>query len=461
MKRKLLFMICFIMLTSCALFESKQDIVNEGDKAVKVSKLNVSKHILKNGLKVIIVENHRLPIFSYYTLFDVGGRYEKKGVTGATHFLEHLMFKGGKKYGPGKIEDIIDGSGGSNNAYTNFDSTVYYESLPSHMLEKVIDIEADRMEHLGVNEKAFESERKVILEERKMTHENKPSGMIFLKMMQAVFENTPYGLSVIGSKKDVQSITLEKLQKFHKTFYVPNNAIVIVVGDVDSDQALDLIRARYMTIAISPELDKLKAEMDEPQRFTHKGRYKREIKLFAEVPTPLFKIAYKGFSNKNKDSYVATMLSAILAGGESSSLYQRYVKGKKPKLAGLHSYHYGLQNNGVFVFGGALLPKVNLKKFKKDFLRHIKKSCVGINERDVMKVQNQVLTGFYNELDTNSGVASVLGLSEKYYNDYNHYNKELIIYNSVTVDDVKRLCRRMFNNDEYIFISAWNRHKKR
>ena len=143
--------------------------------------MNAKKFVLDNGLKVIISENRKLPIFSYLTFYDVGGRFESReaGTTGATHFLEHMMFKGAKKFGPGEFEKIIESNGGRSNAYTTFDSTVYYESLNSEVIEKIIELEADRMENLLIEEKSFESERKVVLEERKMRYENSPSGKLF------------------------------------------------------------------------------------------------------------------------------------------------------------------------------------------------------------------------------------------------------------------------------------------
>ena len=145
------------------------------------------------ALRLLVVENNKLPIVSYYTFFDVGGRFESRetGTTGATHFLEHMMFKGAKKYKAGEFEKIVEGNGGRGNAYTTFDSTVYYESFPSKVLEKIIDLEADRMGNLTIESKSFESERLVVKEERKMRYENSPMGKLYLSMMQAVFKGTP------------------------------------------------------------------------------------------------------------------------------------------------------------------------------------------------------------------------------------------------------------------------------
>ena len=182
----------------------------------EVPEFNVHKITLENGLKVLLLENHRLPIFSFQIFYEVGGRDEQKGITGASHFLEHLMFKGAKKYGPGEFDYLIEGNGGVNNAYTTQDLTVYYENMPANMLEKIIDVEADRMNNLLVEPKAFEKERSVVLEERKMRYENSPRGKLYLKFQERLYHNTPYGTSVIGDIADLKSVSRDQIYQYFK-----------------------------------------------------------------------------------------------------------------------------------------------------------------------------------------------------------------------------------------------------
>ena len=235
--------------------------------------LPVKKFTLDNGLRLLVVENNKLPIVSYYTFFDVGGRFESReaGTTGATHFLEHMMFKGAKKYKAGEFEKIVEGNGGRGNAYTTFDSTVYYESFPSKVLEKIIDLEADRMGNLTIESKSFESERLVVKEERKMRYENSPMGKLYLSMMQAVFKGTPYGGSVIGDVKDLDSLTQEQIQEFFKTFYAPNNAIVVVVGDVNANKVHHLVKRKYGNLKRNEKLSALKKSLDKLDVYNFKG----------------------------------------------------------------------------------------------------------------------------------------------------------------------------------------------
>ena len=259
----LILSIVFFLISGCA-GNKKSQMGNGSSLSNFKLDLNAKKFTLANGLKVIISENRKLPIFSFLTFYDVGGRFEsrKDGTTGATHFLEHMMFKGAKKFGPGEFEKIIESNGGRSNAYTTFDSTVYYESLSSRVLEQIIELEADRMGNLLIEEKSFESERKVVLEERKMRYENSSGGKLFLKMMQTVFKGTPYGGSVIGDEKDLLSLSRSQVRNFFNTFYAPNNATIVIVGDVDTTKTLRLIKKYYGVLKKSETLNMTKSSVD-------------------------------------------------------------------------------------------------------------------------------------------------------------------------------------------------------
>ncbi len=403
-----------------------------------------------------------MPIFTYYTFFDVGGKSEVKGNTGATHFLEHMMFKGAKKYGPGDFNSFIDSFGGDSNAYTNFDSTVYYESLPIDALEKIIDIEADRMTSILLEKDSFLKEKDVVLEERKYRYENVPSGKLYLKMMQAVFEGTPYGGSVIGEKEDVQSLTPEVLEDFFLTYYRPNNAVIVVAGDVYASKVYEMIEAKYGSISFNKEIENLKKMNENPERFAHRARYRRVIELNSSNPLPLFMMAYKGKKSSVREAFVMDILAAILGLGESSYLVQHFVKAKKPILSQVYLQNYTLKHNGVFFLGGELLEGVNLKKFRKDLLKKTKTFCSEevINERSLQKTKNQFIISYLGELDTNKGVAHFIGLRENFYGDYSFYKKELDHYESISVEEVKNVCHKTFDGQEQIFLSIWNKHKK-
>ena len=451
-QKKLLLIL--LLLMSCASTDKK----GTSEKIVDMN-IEVFKATLDNGLRVLIVENHNLPIFSYYTFYDVGARYERKGQTGASHFLEHLMFKGAKKYGPGKFDTLIEGNGGSTNAYTTFDSTVYYENLPVKSLEMIIDMEADRTVNLLLDPKTFESERNVVLEERKLRYENSPGGKLYLTMMQNVFKGTPYGGSVIGNKKDVETITRDEVYKYFKKYYAPNNAILIIVGDVNARSTFNMVKKYYGELPASKNLEKTKASLDDPKLYSHKKKYPKEVKIRANSPTPQFILAYPSYPLGKKEAFVLDMLSSILGDGESSYLNQKYVQNQKPYLTNIGVSNYTLKHNGVFFISGNLLKKTNLKKFQRRLTRDSKKFCRdGITERALQKTKNQYLISYYHSLQSNAGVAKFLGFRENFFGDYSFYKKEIDIYNSMTVNDVRQACQVLFKNNHGLFLSVWNKH---
>ncbi len=441
------------LISSCAYFtKSKDEQVAYKIEDLKI-RLNVEKFVLGNGLRVLLVEDHRLPIASYYTFYDVGGRYEREGVTGATHFLEHLMFKGAKRYGPGEFDKIISGNGGRNNAYTSFDSTVYYQSFPSKIIENIIDLESDRMENLKFEEAAFEKERAVVLEERKTRYENNPRGKLYLKMMQSFFKGTPYGLSVIGEAEDVQGLSRATMKDFFHRFYKPNNAVVVVVGDINTKKTRKLIKKYYGGIPRSANLDAFKKKMDAPKRFVNKPSYKN-VHLVGDTGAPLFMIAYQGEPGGTRRAYILDYLASIIGSGQSSYLFQRLVKGKRPIVNDISVSNYNLRNNGIFFVSGQLLRKKKRYTFAKTFKKTVRKACnQAITQRNILKTKNRLLVSYYNALETNAGIASLLGESEHFFGDYSYYQKELEIYNSITLDEVKRACHEMFDKSRSMYLT--------
>jgi zinc protease len=433
------------------------------DESISEINLKVKKVTLDNGLRLLIYENHKLPIFTYYTFYDVGGRYESReeGTTGASHFLEHLMFKGAKKYGPRQFDSIIEGNGGYNNAYTTFDSTVYYEGLSSSMVEKVADMESDRMMNLLLEPKGFESERLVVMEERKYRYENSPRGKLYLNMMKEVFKGTPYGGSVIGDVKDLKSITRDKVKDYFEKYYAPNNAIIVITGDVDSDDVIDIIKEKYGHLKYSKAVDEIKKKRDHPKLYEHKAKYKREYKIHGESKSPMFMMAFKGDPIGTRKSFVQDILSSVLGDGSSSYLNQRFVKNKYPQLTNISASNYTLKHSGVFYISGELLKGSSLKKFKASLNKELKRICdKSITPRSLQKTKNQYLLGYYTGIQDNSGVASFLGMRESFYSDYNYYKKEIQIYNSITVNELKQICHETFDKEESIFLSLWDKHKK-
>jgi zinc protease len=446
-----------ILALSCS--SNSHKIKNKSSSLDQIS-IDVEKRILDNGLTVLLVENDKLPIFSYYTYYRVGGKFETEGITGATHYLEHMMFKGAKKYGPGDFDKLVEGNGGSNNAYTTNDLTVYYENLPSEHIDKIIDLEADRMQNLALAPESFESERKVVLEERKMRYENSDRGKLYLKMMNEVFSGTPYGTSVIGKIADIKSVSREQMMQYFKKFYTPNNAVIVIVGDIDRDDVFDTIEEKFSKIPANKELSLVKSQILEKRNgFEFKGAFNRWVKLNGTSPNPSFMLAYKGVKIGPRDAYVLDILSSILGDGASSYLNQNFVLSRSPIMSHVYAANYTLQDSGVFFISGQLLKGKSLKNSKNVLTKKVQVGCYeAINERSVQKVKNQYLVQMLTGLDTNAGVARFLGDREIFYGDYNFYKKEYSIYNSVSVQELQQACEKYLKKENSIFLSIWNKH---
>ena len=460
LKKLLCFMIGMGTLYACSQMKTKDADSGMGSEnaELKVS-IDVKERTLSNGLKILVVENHKLPIFSYYTYFKVGGKYESPGITGSSHLLEHMMFKGGKKYGDKVFDKLVEGNGGRNNAYTTNDLTVYYQSLPSEHFEVMADLEADRMQNLLLQKDSFEKERKVVLEERRMRYENSDRGKLYLKMMKEVFKGTPYGLSVIGTVPDLKTVSRDQVWDYFKKYYAPNNAVIVIVGNVKADDVFDTIEKKFGEIAAVKGLEETKKKHIESMGYNFRKDFKQRIKLKGDSPTPTFTLAYKGLAIGSREAFALDLLSSMLGDGESSYFNQRFVSAKKATLLKIYAANYTLQDSGVLFIGGQLLEKVNLKTFEKKLRSEIKASCEnGISARALQKVLNQYMVSNLTGLDTNEGIARFIGDKEVYYGDYNFYKKEMSIYNSITIDEVRDVCRKYLATDENMLITIWNKH---
>ena len=428
--------------------------------------LEVKKFTLKNGLRLLVYENHLLPIAAYFTFVNTGGRHEsvREGTTGSSHFLEHMLFKTTEKYPePGTINELFTKMGARVNAYTSIDSTVYHEQIPVEKLDKLIEINADRMKNLTILPAQFESERGVVREERKLRLENSPSGKLYYTAMQDVFKRTPYGGSVIGSIKDLERLTPKTLLKFYKNFYTPDNMVIAIAGDVDADAVYQKISRAYGDMSpASPAIQAYRKKIDSPALYRHRARYGREVKVHGTNPTPMFTLVYKGDAMGTERSYVLQVLMGILTSGKSSWFHQRYVASSRPMLQDIHGGSYGLKYNGTVNIGGKLLSGVSLKKVKKRLIADTLRVCDrGIDERSLQKARNQLMNRYYNVIRTNRGMAHFLGKNEMFMGDYAHYKKEIAAYNKITVKQLKRVCRETFRKNRHIFFSIWNKHPKK
>jgi zinc protease len=469
MMKIVLFLLTILLGLSGCSYLRPAPAIDEGSRSLKEQGLAVSTHlkvtkeVLSNGLTVIVVENNHLPLFAYYTFFKVGGRDEKPGVTGATHFLEHMMFKGAGKYGAGVLDKTIEGHGGNANAYTTLDMTVYHENLPASALEIIVDIEADRMQNLLLEKVSFEKERQVILEEKRMRYENSPGGQLYLAAMATLFEKTPYANPVIGLDKDVRTVSRDEILNFFKTYYLPANAVIVVSGDVSPSKVISLIKDKYGDIPASKKIAAIEKARNDPKNYSFKKARTDDVAVHGASPTPMFYFLYKGEKIGTRRAKVMDILAAILGEGESSWLYQTYMQGKKPLVGYMAAHNVNFRMSGYMAISGQALQRVTSKKIKKVFLKDIKKVCIEkiINARTVEKVKNNYLFGFYQRLWTNDGLAEMLGDYEVSTGDYSNYLKDIEVYDSIKSEEVLSACKEILNESNPIFVHVWDKNPGR
>lgn len=448
MKSKLLLL---ALLLGCSSVKENRNLSEDIHIDVKELKLD-------NGLTALIVSNPKLPIFSLQFFYKVGGKNEVPGITGASHFLEHMMFKGAKRFGKNTIDFIIEGSGGSTNAYTTNDQTVYYENLPSTELEKILDIESDRMENLLLDPDDFSKEREVVLEERKMRYENAPRGQLYLELMQTLYKGTPYGRSVIGDIPDLKSVTRDQIQAYFKRFYAPNNATLVLVGDVSVAQAKKLITEKFGKIPSSPSVEEAHKQLKEAD-FVPKWTTDQIVAKKGESPNPIFMLAYPTYKAGHPKGYALDVLSSIIGSGKSASLVNQYILIEKPVATSMYAAHQSLDKSGFFFIGGELVHGVKLSEFRGDLQKKLKSFCeTEVTERSIQKVKNNYLTELYSGMDTNAGLASFLGERQLVFGDWRFYKEELGMYEKVNVADVKKACHEVFAVPS-VFVSVWNKNK--
>jgi zinc protease len=324
----------------------------------------------------------------------------------------------------------------------------------------MMDIEADRMANLLLAPESFEKERAVILEERKYRYENSAQGQLFQKMIEEVYVDTPYGVPTIGTIEDIKSVTRDQMMDYFKTFYAPNAAILVVVGDVNANEVLKLAEEKMGQLPRSKVYDQVVEKKDAPYLFHHRAEYGRHVKVQGESPDPIFALAFKGEPMGSQKSYVLDMLASLLGAGKSSYLTQEFVFHEKPQATSIYAYNYNLKNNGIFMIGGQLMPKINIDRFESDLKKKLIQSCeVAMTERSLQKSKNQFILSYFNQLESNAGLASFIGDREAYLNDFMSYQKEIEIYQKMDSKILIQTCREIFS-EKALMISVWEKYPK-
>jgi len=404
-------------------------------------KEDVRVHVLDNGLKVLLLEDHDIPNVALYTFFRVGSRNERPGTTGLSHFLEHMMFNGTARFGPGEFDRVMEFNGGANNAWTSEDMTVYTDWFPASALEAMLDLEADRMQGLAFDPEVFESERGVVASERRMAVENNNEGLLAESVQATAVMAHPYHWSVIGWMSDILSWSLDDISRYYRTFYAPNNAVLVVVGDFDAASALELIKRHYGPIIASPPPPSVTTV--EPEQLGPRLTVIRK-----EAQAPSFLMAYHAPACSGEDYPVLAVLEKALLDGESSRLYRRLVREEKLALA----VGGGIQETIdplLFMIHVKPRPGADLDRLEAVIEEELARlSAEGLTEREFKKALNIIRSDFYAGLQTISGQATLLGMAELLYGSYDRAFTIMQRYDALSLEKTGEAAARTFATEK-------------
>ena len=395
---------------------------------------------LKNGMKVIVQEDHSIPNVAMYTFYRIGSRNERPGTTGLSHFFEHMMFNGAKKYGPKAFDQTLEAAGGSNNAYTSNDVTVYQDWFPRTALETVFDLEGDRIQSLAFDEKMIESERGVVYSERRTSVDANNMGILYEQLEAAAFTSHPYQWPVIGWAVDIEHWTMEDLKRYWDIGYSPANATMVVAGDVSADEIFKLAQ-KYIEPIPSRGLPP-QVTTQEPEQM---GERRVTVKKFAQSPIVL--AAWHVPQASSADFYPLQILNSILFDGDSSRMYQRLVD--KDELATSVDGSYGFAfDPTLFEVSAEPRAGVATDRVEKAIYEEFDKLKTGlVTDNELEKAKNIKLAGFYRQMKTINGKASALGNYETFFGDYRKMFTAAADYNNVTREDIQRVAKKYFTEN--------------
>lgn len=398
---------------------------------------DVKSFTLKNGMKFYVLEDNSIPNANMYLFFKVGSRNEYIGITGISHFFEHMMFNGAKKYGPKEFDRVMEANGGSNNAYTTENITVYTDWFPKQSLEVIFDLESDRIANLNFDPKMIESERGVILSERSTGLENNPLEQLWQELQATAFVAHPYMWPVIGWESDIKNWTKEDLENYFHTYYAPNNCVVVISGDVKFNEVKKLAEKYFEPIPAGPKPREIHTV--EPEQSGE-----RRLFVKREVPSPYIMIAYHVPQTGSDEYYAIELLNSILSQGASSRLYQSIVEQKQLAIE-VGTYYPDAFDPSLFYFYGICNDGVKASHLEKAILQEVDKIInEGVSEAELQKVKNQKLMQFYRTTETINGMSNTIGTYELFFGDYKKLFTAPDDYKKVTVSDIQKVATKYF-----------------
>ncbi|HIG89672.1 MAG: pitrilysin family protein [Flavobacteriaceae bacterium] len=400
---------------------------------------------LENGLHVILHQDNLAPVVTTSIMYDVGGKDGDRERTGFAHFFEHLLFEGSKNIGRGEFMKIIPANGGTFNANTSQDRTYYFETFPSNKLELGLWLESERMLHPVIDQVGVDTQNEVVKEEKRQRYDA-PYGKLLKVLNENLFKVHPYKDQNIGKMEHLDAATLEEFMAYHKTYYGPNNAVLIVAGDIDTEETIELVKKYFDEV---PRGNEIVRDFPKEEPITENIRAKAYDKNI-QIPMLLSSFRTPGFASR--DSYVLDMISTYLSSGKSSVLYKKLVDDQKQALQ-TQVINLGQVDYNIFAIIALPLGDISLDILLTEIEEEIEKvQNELISERDHQKLLNKFESQFVNSNSSIAGIANSLARYYLLYGDVNLINKEIDIYRSITREEIRSVAQKYLSSNQRVDI---------
>ena len=413
---------------------------------LNAQEVTYEEYNLDNGLHVILHQDDSAPVVTTSVMYHVGGKDRTEGRTGFAHFFEHLLFEGTKNIERGKWFEIVSSNGGQNNANTSQDRTYYYEVFPSNNLELGLWLESERMLHPVIDQKGIDTQQEVVKEEKRLRYDNRPYGQLITVVGQNLFSKHPYKDPNIGYMKDLDAATIEDVVSYNKKYYVPNNAVLVVAGNIDIEQTKKWIDAYFASIPKGEAINR---------NYPKENPIQQEIRVQAydsNIQVPAYVISYRTPGFRERDAYVLEMISSYLSDGRSSKLYKKMVDDQKQALQ-VGAFNVGQEDYGMYLVYALPVGETSAETLLIEMEEEIAKVRENlISEKDHQKLLNKFENQYVNANSSVSGIANSLARNYLLYGDTELINKEIEIYRSVTREEIKEVANKYFKPNQRVII---------